>query len=51
MKNENKPLYSYDYEQQEQKYDLRVARLFGFSIGFIVAVLLLTSLFYLNGKI
>jgi uncharacterized membrane protein YciS (DUF1049 family) len=51
MTNNDKPLFSYEYAQQEQKYDLRVARLFGFSIGFIAAILLITSLFYVNGKI
>jgi hypothetical protein len=48
MTNKDRPIFSYEYERQEQKYDLRVARLFGFSIGFIVAILLITSLFLIN---
>lgn len=41
MKNKNKPFFSIEFERQEQKYDLRIARLFGFSLGFITASLLI----------
>jgi hypothetical protein len=46
MKNENKPLYSYDYEQQEQKYDLRVARLFGFALGVVASAVFIFILIF-----
>jgi uncharacterized membrane protein YciS (DUF1049 family) len=51
MTKKNKPVFSYEYQLQEQKYDLRIARIFGFSVGFIAGFLVIASLFLINGTI
>lgn len=52
MEKDKKQRFDFEeYEYQLCKSDVRVARLFGFTLGFVFAIAVIAASIYCNGKI